>query len=115
MHGGALVTKQALLDAVWPERNGVDAVLKVCGGELRKVLGDHPRSPRFIETAHRRGYRFVAPVTSLRLAPPTAAAKKARTPPPVPVRLVEREAVLRTLEGGLEEDRRGLIKMGFVT
>ena len=90
MHGGALVTKQALLDAVWPDANVVDAVLKVCVGELRRVLGDHPRSPRFIETAHRRGYRFVAPVTSLRLVPPTVPAEKMRTPPPVTVRLVER-------------------------
>jgi DNA-binding winged helix-turn-helix (wHTH) protein/tetratricopeptide (TPR) repeat protein len=115
MHNGALVTKQALLDAVWPDATVVDAVLKVCVGELRKVLGDHPRSPRFIETAHRRGYRFVAPVTSLRLVPPASPASKLRTPPPVTVRLVEREAVLRTLEARLEEARRGTRQVVFVT
>jgi DNA-binding winged helix-turn-helix (wHTH) protein/tetratricopeptide (TPR) repeat protein len=115
MHGGALVTKQELLDAVWPDANVVDAVLKVCVGELRKVLGDHPRSPRFIETAPRRGYRFVAPVTSLRLVPATVPAKKRRMPPPVTVRLVEREAVLRTLEARLEEARRATRQIVFVT
>jgi DNA-binding winged helix-turn-helix (wHTH) protein/tetratricopeptide (TPR) repeat protein len=115
MHNGALVTKQALLDAVWTDTTVLDAVLKVCVGELRKVLGDHPRSPRFIETAHRRGYRFVAPVTSLRLVPPTEPARKVRTPLPVTLRLVEREAVLRTLEGRLEEARRATRQVVFVT
>lgn len=115
MHGGALVTKQALLDAVWPDTTAVDAVLKVCVGELRKVLGDQPRAPRFIETTHRRGYRFVAPVTSLRLVPPTAPVQKVRTPPPVTVRLVEREAVLRRLEAKLEEARRGTRQIVFIT
>src|SRR5262249_685382 len=93
----------------------VDAVLKVSVGELRKVLGDHPRSPRFIETAHRRGYRFVAPVTSLRLVPPTVPARKMRMPPPVTVRLVEREAVLRTLDARLAEARGATRQIVFVT
>jgi DNA-binding winged helix-turn-helix (wHTH) protein len=115
MHAGSLVTKQALLDAVWPDTTVVDAVLKVCVGQLRKVLGDHPRAPRFIETAHRRGYRFVAPVTSLRLVPPTASASKVPPPPLVTVRLVEREAVLRTLEARLEEARRKTRQVVFVT
>jgi DNA-binding winged helix-turn-helix (wHTH) protein/tetratricopeptide (TPR) repeat protein len=115
MHCGSLVTKQALLDAVWPDTTVVDAVLKVCVGELRKVLGDHPRAPRFIETADRRGYRFVAPVTSLRLVPPTGSATKVLAPPPVTVRLVEREAVLRTLEGRLGEACRKTRQVVFVT
>src|SRR5262249_50180065 len=83
--------------------------------DLRKVRGDHPRSPRFIETAPRRGYRFVAPVTSLRLVPATVPAKKRRMPPPVTVQLVEREAVLRTLEARLEEARRATRQIVFVT
>ena len=40
-----------------------DAVLKGTIRELRKALGDDSHEPRFIETAHRRGYRFIAPVT----------------------------------------------------
>src|SRR5262249_53476668 len=83
--------------------------------DLRKVRGDHPRSPRFIETAPRRGYRFVAPVTSLRLVPATVPAKKRRMPPPVTVQLVERQAVLRTLEARLEEARRATRQIVFVT
>ena len=60
---GRLVPKQELLDAVWPQVFVGDAVLKGTIREVRKALGDDPQSPRFIETAHRRGYRFVAPVT----------------------------------------------------
>jgi len=61
---GRLVSKQELLSAVWPGVFVGDAVLKSTIRELRKALGDDSHEPRFIETAHRRGYRFVAPVTA---------------------------------------------------
>ena len=61
-HAGVLVTKRDLLDEVWSDVIVGDAVLKVAVRELRKRLGDDPRQPRFIETVHRRGYRFIAPV-----------------------------------------------------
>jgi pimeloyl-ACP methyl ester carboxylesterase/DNA-binding winged helix-turn-helix (wHTH) protein len=57
---GVLVTKEELLDGIWPDVNVTPDVLKVTIGEIRKVLGDSPKQPRFIETAHRRGYRFIA-------------------------------------------------------
>jgi pimeloyl-ACP methyl ester carboxylesterase/DNA-binding winged helix-turn-helix (wHTH) protein len=63
LQSGRLVSKQELLDAVWPDVFVGDAVLKVTVRELRRTLGDSPHEARFIETAHRRGYRFVAPVT----------------------------------------------------
>lgn len=59
---GRLVSKQDLLDAVWPGVFVGDAVLKSTIREVRKALGDDPHTPRFIETAHRRGYRFIAPI-----------------------------------------------------
>lgn len=62
--GGRLVTKQELLDAVWPGVFVGDAVVKTAVRDLRRALVDDPRAPRYIETAHRRGYRFVAPVTA---------------------------------------------------
>src|SRR5215471_15829136 len=58
--GGQLVTKEQLLEAVWPDTFVTDAVLKVRIGELRKALGDEAKTPRYIETAQRRGYRFIA-------------------------------------------------------
>ena len=59
---GRLVSKQDLLSQVWPGVFVSDAVLKGTIRELRKALGDDSHEPRYIETAHRRGYRFVAPV-----------------------------------------------------
>jgi pimeloyl-ACP methyl ester carboxylesterase/DNA-binding winged helix-turn-helix (wHTH) protein len=57
---GRLCSKQELLDAVWPGVFVGDAVLKVTIREIRKALGDDAQTPRFIETAHRRGYRLIA-------------------------------------------------------
>ena len=57
-----LVNKEELLNAVWPETFVGEAVLKVTIRQLRKALDDDPKSPRFIETAHRRGYRFIGQI-----------------------------------------------------
>src|SRR5262245_61866018 len=62
-HAGQLVSKEALIDACWPETAVGDAVLKVCVAEVRKALGESAQTPRFITTIYRRGYRFIAPVT----------------------------------------------------
>ncbi|MEO8369161.1 MAG: alpha/beta fold hydrolase [Candidatus Solibacter sp.] len=59
---GHLVTKEELLGAIWPDVFVTADVLKVTVAEIRRVLGDSHKDPRFIETAHRRGYRFVAAV-----------------------------------------------------
>jgi len=69
-HPGRLVTKDELLDAVWPKTNVSDTVLKVCIRELREALGDDPQTPRFIETAHRSGYRFIAEIKTNNLPLP---------------------------------------------
>jgi pimeloyl-ACP methyl ester carboxylesterase len=59
---GRLIPKQEMLDALWPGVFVGDAVLKSTIREVRKALGDSPQTPQFIETAHRRGYRFISPV-----------------------------------------------------
>jgi DNA-binding winged helix-turn-helix (wHTH) protein len=55
-----LVTKNALLDAVWGHRFVTESVLKSAISEVRAALGDDPKQPRYIETVSRRGYRFIA-------------------------------------------------------
>lgn len=60
---GRLVTKDELIDAVWPETTVTDGVLKVSIRKIRATLDDDSKAPRFIETAHRRGYRFIGRVT----------------------------------------------------
>jgi DNA-binding winged helix-turn-helix (wHTH) protein len=59
-HPGELVTKQALLDAVWKNVAVTEDVVRMSIGELRAVFGDARSAARFIETVPRRGYRFVA-------------------------------------------------------
>jgi len=68
---GRLVPKQELLSAIWPGVFVTDAVLKSTIREVRKALGDSPATPRFIETAHRRGYRFIASAPDAPLPVPT--------------------------------------------
>jgi DNA-binding winged helix-turn-helix (wHTH) protein len=58
-----LVTKNALLDAVWGHRFVTESVLKSAISEVRAALGDDPKQPRYIETVSRRGYRFIAAAT----------------------------------------------------
>src|SRR5208282_133068 len=60
---GQLVTKHELFSSLWPDVVVGDAALTVCVHEARDALRDDPQAPRFIETRHRRGYRFIAPVT----------------------------------------------------
>ena len=63
---GQLVTKDEFLDRLWPGVFVGDAVLKVCVREIRQALDDDHHEPTFIETVHKRGYRFVAAVTTVR-------------------------------------------------
>src|SRR5215471_16191909 len=59
---GQLVTKDTLLEAVWPDTAVSESILTVVIRTLRRVLGDQARTPCFIETVYGRGYRFIAPV-----------------------------------------------------
>src|SRR5215831_13311133 len=64
-HSATLVTKEALLDALWPDANVTDNALAQAMSQLRDALGDEASEPRFIRTVARRGYRFIAPVTRI--------------------------------------------------
>ena len=59
-HAGRLVTTDEILAAVWPETFVSDGVVKGCIRRIRRVLGDDPRAPQWIQTVHRRGYRCLA-------------------------------------------------------
>lgn len=59
-----LVAKRELLRAVWADTIVSHSTLTSCIKELRKALEDDARSPQYIETVHRRGYRFIAEVQS---------------------------------------------------
>ena len=68
-NAGALVTKEQLLDALWPGANVTDNALAQAVSELRQTLGDDASAPQFIKTVARRGYRFIAPVARVEPAP----------------------------------------------
>ena len=59
---GRLVTKDELLSALWADVIVSDASIKVCIREIRRAIGDGVKSPTYIQTVYRRGYRFIAPV-----------------------------------------------------
>jgi TolB-like protein/Tfp pilus assembly protein PilF len=59
---GGTVDRESLIRAVWPRGFVTDDVLTRCVGQLRKALGDSARTPRFLETVPKTGYRLVAPV-----------------------------------------------------
>jgi len=63
---GELVTREELVKALWPDGTFVDYdhSLNTAVNKLREALGDSSTSPRFIETLPRRGYRFLAEVTT---------------------------------------------------
>ena len=61
-NAGRLITKQELLDTVWPDAAVEENNLNHNVSVLRKVLGEKATGQRYIETVPRVGYRFVAAV-----------------------------------------------------
>ncbi len=60
---GRLLTKEEIMQQVWPDSFVEEANLTVNISALRKVLGEGPGGQQYIETVPKRGYRFVAKVT----------------------------------------------------
>lgn len=69
---GVLITKEELLDGVWPGANVTENAMAQAISDLREALGDDAASPKYIKTIARRGYRFVADVEGSAPAPPAA-------------------------------------------
>ena len=57
---GEVVTKQELITAVWRDAFVTETSLSEAISVLRQTLGDDPQRPLYIQTLHRRGYRFIA-------------------------------------------------------
>jgi predicted ATPase/DNA-binding winged helix-turn-helix (wHTH) protein len=111
---GQLVSKVALFETVWPQTYVSDIALSVCIREIRKALNDDAKNPQFIETVHRRGYRFVArlipaspvPSPEFRALSPFSAAVS---------HIVGREAELEQLHGWFEKAMQGERQIVFVS
>jgi len=65
-HPGKLITREELCRILWAGHTFVDfdRNLNKAMTKLRGALGDSAENPRFIETLHRRGYRFIAPIVA---------------------------------------------------
>jgi len=59
---GRLVTQDEVLEKLWPHTYVNPEVFRKYILDIRKILGDRPDKPEFIETVTKRGYRFIAPV-----------------------------------------------------
>ncbi len=59
---GTVVSKQNLMNAAWPGTFVTESSLLEAIGLLRDALGDDRRRPTYIQTVHRRGYRFIASI-----------------------------------------------------
>jgi predicted ATPase/DNA-binding winged helix-turn-helix (wHTH) protein len=118
---GRLVGRDELLDAVWPNVAVAPATLTQSVHELRRALGDHARAPHFIETVHRRGFRFIAKIrqtteseiTQRRLSSPQlpVGLRSDRGDRSLPGREVELARLSRLLQGA----RGGQRRIVFVT
>ena len=125
-NAGRLITHDELLDKLWPETYVQPQVLRTYMLELRKVLGDDPSQPRFIQTLPKRGYCFVAEVTEQEDSPrstlrkaekPMATAAEATSVVEAeePPRIVDRESELAALRSEFALAAGGQRRVVFVT
>ncbi len=119
---GHVVTKDELFASVWSDTVVSDTALTSCIQELRHALHDDARKPRYLETVHRRGFRFIGKVVGSQQE--EAANQKAKVKDqsdwspspqhPAPT-LVGREAGTRQLHEWLEKAVSGERQLVFVT
>lgn len=111
-----MVTKDELLDAAWPDTHVSDGVLTLAINQLRQAFGDDARQPRFIETVHRRGYRWIGETRGAG-AGHEALASHPPTPDALPPTsaCVGRDASLRQLDEALARAARGTRQIVLVT
>jgi DNA-binding winged helix-turn-helix (wHTH) protein len=113
---GQLVTKDRLMDTVWPETAISESTLTGCVWELRQVLGDVARTPQYIETVHGRGYRFIAPIMRAELSSAIPATHRPQpSAMPAPMTLVGRAAAWAQMQQWLASACQGKRQIGFIT
>lgn len=82
---GKVVSREALLEWVWPDTLPTDDVLTQAIGQLRKAFADDRDAPRYLETISKGGYRLLAPVEWLEAETVEAVAPIVQVVPPVAV------------------------------
>lgn len=73
-HPGELVTRKDIESALWPDRIvEFEHLINDAVRRIRKALADDPDNPKYVQTLHGRGYRFIAPVPEVRPDDPAPA------------------------------------------
>lgn len=83
---GRVVSREELLTLVWSGVVVGDEALTQSIIKLRRALGDNPRSPAYIETISKRGYRLIAAVRHDGATPTARADERGVLPPQAPAR-----------------------------
>jgi predicted ATPase/DNA-binding winged helix-turn-helix (wHTH) protein len=109
---GQVVTKEALLDAVWAGTVVSEGALTTCLRTLRHALGEDTQQPRYIATVHRLGYRFVAPVSAGVPVTPPVTQPSHPVPPPL---IVGRTEEVAQLHAWFAQVRQGGRQTVFIT
>lgn len=104
---GQVVTKDQLFRTVWAGTAVTDSALTSCIQELRHALREDARQPQFIQTLHRRGYRFVAGMSVVSQDEPKPVGCEAQ--------VVGIEHVIREILQIWEPARSGARQMLFLT
>ena len=68
-HEGRVVSRQELLDAIWPGLNVTPDLVREYVFDLRAALGDDARRPRYIETVRNRGFRLKGGIVKVPAGP----------------------------------------------
>ena len=107
---GRLVLKEELLRQIWSNAVVTEASLTTCIREIRKKLKDDWRRGRYIETVHRRGYRFIGKVVWKQSTTDEHSENSSAF-----CRLVGRDSELGQLERYLEKAVQGERQVVFIT
>src|SRR5262252_3893587 len=82
-HPGRTVTKEELLEQLWPNQFVTDDSLTTAVAQVRRALHDTGQAQRYIQTVRRRGYRFIASIEVLQQMA-TDARRPPTADPPMP-------------------------------
>ncbi len=102
-----LLTKNQILEAIWPDLCVSEGLVKEYVHDLRSALGDDPKNPRFIETVHGRGYRFLEGIAEFKQSADSVAPKPgAHTPSLIvlPIKNLTDEQRWKRFCSGLSDD-----------
>src|SRR5262245_35141693 len=114
VHAGQLVTKDALIAAVWDVPYVSDMALAACIREIRRALDAPAHAPQFVATVRGRGYRFLAAVT-VETHPDTAVGADREGTGRLPKLLVGREGEMAQLQQCWVQAQQGVRQVVFVT